>query len=339
LTGINGVKGAMLVSAGRLQVDGSLTTASLRVVPEAELSGSGTIGGDVIIDSAGWLVAGTLKNSITIDGNLGLGETTQFDFGLGAAGSSSTAVTVAGDLRLDGILNVRDEGGLDVGVYPLFQYGGLLTDNGLAYGTLPAGYTRDNLTLQNQPGAVNLVVQVAADDIRFWNGGITMADGTIAGGTGTWDTATINWTDATGTRSLGWNDQFAVFSGAGGTVTIVGNQSLAGIQFLKDGYVLTPGTNGALDIVKATTPLRVDAGLAAVIDTAIAGVGGLDKRDGGVLRLNGVNLYAGDTTISGGVLQVANDAALGSVASNVTLAGGCLASRVRLLIRPRATSC
>ncbi len=63
---------------------------------------------------------------------------------------------VNGNLTLAGTLNVSALAGFGAGVYQLFNYTGSLTDNGLALGTLPAGFTYkiDELT----PGQVNLDV-------------------------------------------------------------------------------------------------------------------------------------------------------------------------------------
>ncbi|WP_163595190.1 hypothetical protein, partial [Klebsiella pneumoniae] len=68
------------------------------------------------------------------------------------------------------------------GVYRLFDYGGTLTDYGLAVGFIPGG-TRGMVqtAVANQ---VNLVVNPGA--VQFWNGTTTAPTGAIVGGPGTW---------------------------------------------------------------------------------------------------------------------------------------------------------
>ena len=108
------------------------------------------------------------------------------NLGLGAP-SLDPIITVGANLTLDGRLNVTDAGGFGDGVYRLFNYGGTLTDNGLALGALPGGA---NGNLQTAiAGQVNLVVGGAGPDlsIQFWDGTDTAPDGTVDGGAGTWN--------------------------------------------------------------------------------------------------------------------------------------------------------
>ena len=114
-----------------------------------------------------------------------------------AGGANNDLVTVTGDLTLDGTLNVNARPGFGDGVYRLIDYGGALTDNGLALGALPTG---DYEVQTSVEGQVNLVAGNTADlSIQFWDGTGAANDGAIAGGAGTWNAEAINWTDANGT--------------------------------------------------------------------------------------------------------------------------------------------
>lgn len=323
LTGNNNVGGGTTVNSGTLLVDGTLTGGPVTINPGGNLGGSGSVAADVELEDNAHLVAGTPGNPISFARSLALSNGTQLDFTLGTPNSATTAVTVAQDLRLDGVLNITDGGNLGTGVYRLFAYGGTLTDNGVQFGALPSNLSAGDLTLQNQPNQINLVLQSQPGEIQFWNGAKTTPDGIIAGGTGTWAATGNNWTDATGTAADPWNGRYAAFSGAAGTVTIDGTQNVTGLQFLTDGYTLQPGAAGAIAIALAQTPVRVEDGATATIAAPITGTGGIEKSNGGTLILEGANTYTGNTAIRSGVLQVSADNQLGDGGA-VSIDGGTL---------------
>ncbi|EHK65411.1 autotransporter-associated beta strand repeat-containing protein [Achromobacter arsenitoxydans] len=323
LTGNNNVGGGTTVNSGTLRVDGTLTGGGVTVNAGANLGGSGAVVADVELEDDAHLVAGTPGNPISFARSLALSNGTQLDFTLGTPNSATTAVTVAQDLRLDGVLNIADGGNLGTGVYRLFAYGGTLTDNALQYGTLPSGLAASQLTLQTQPNQINLVLESQPGEIQFWNGAKTTPDGIIAGGSGAWSAAGTNWTDASGATAETWNGKYAVFSGAAGTVSIEGAQNVTGLQFLTDGYTLQAGAAGAIAVAQAQAPIRVENGATATISAPITGAGGIEKSNGGTLILEGANTYTGNTAIRSGVLQVSADDQLGNGGA-VSIDGGTL---------------
>ena len=210
------------------------------------------------------------------------------------------------------------------GVYRLFNYGGALTDNGLAIGTVPPGFSPAALTVETAIATqVNLIVQGAGGPLQFWNGAQVTPNDTVNGGTGTWDAATTNWTNQNGSATAPWDSGFAVFTGAAGTVTVAGAQAFTGLQFITDGYRLVAGTGGELTPV-GTALVRVDPRVTAEIAAPITGAGGINKLDAGTLVLSGSNSYSGGTTLSGGILQVSSDDNLGAAAGGLTFDGGAL---------------
>lgn len=322
LTGSNGFTGSTSVQAGSLRVDGTLNSATVNVASGATIGGSGEIGGTLQLAGGATLSAGGAATPLSV-GALHLASGTTLDFTLGQASSSTTVVDVAGNLTLDGTLNVTNGGGFGVGIYQLFRYGGSLTDNGLVYGTLPAGVLPASLTLQTALAKqVNLLVQGTPGEVQFWNGDKTTADGSITGGSGTWGPGT-NWTDPNGTQSLGSNNQFAVFGGQGGTVTVVGNQGFTGLQFLDPGYSLVAGEGGSLSPTNAAdgtlATVRVNADVTAQIDAPLVGTGGINKLDAGTLLLTGANTYTGGTTVSGGTLAGNTTSLQGRILNNARL--------------------
>ncbi|RLU10930.1 hypothetical protein CS076_11185 [Pseudomonas prosekii] len=305
LTGNNSFTGDTNVQAGSLMVDGTLNSANVTVASGATLGGSGQLGGAVQLASDATLVGGGNVAPLSF-GTLALASGSVLDFTLGAATASTTVVNVAGNLTLDGTLNITDAGGFGTGVYQLFRYGGALTNNGLVYGSLPGAVLPASLTLQTAlANQVNLLVESAPGQVQFWNGDKTNADGTIGGGSGTWGSDT-NWTNANGTVSEDSNNQFAVFGGQGGTVTVVGNQGFTGLQVLDNGYRLVAGADGSLSPINALdgslAAVRVNSGVTTEIAAPLVGTGGIEKLDSGTLVLSGANTYSGGTIVSGGTL-------------------------------------
>ncbi|AZD86976.1 Type V secretory pathway, adhesin AidA [Pseudomonas chlororaphis subsp. aureofaciens] len=304
------------INSGTLHVDGSMTTPITTVHTGATLAGSGTIIGDVI--NAGTLSPGSINNpvgTLTINGNLTLIGSSVLDYLLGQAGLAGGALNdlteVSGNLTLDGTLNVSTApGGMyGPGIYRLFNYGGVLTDNGLRLGRMPEG--SDNSLQTAIRGQVNLLNR-AALNLTFWDGDSGPKNNNIVdGGNGTWRSAGgDNWTNGTGAINDSYaNGSFSTFAGASGTVTVDstrGNVVSSGMQFAIGGYriqgdaiTLSSGNN----IIRVGDGTVAGAGYGATILSKLQGAGGIEKTDLGTLLLAGANSYTGNTTISGGVLQ------------------------------------
>jgi fibronectin-binding autotransporter adhesin len=151
---------------------------------------------------------------------------TVIDFELGEAGvvggANNDLVLVGGNLTLDGILNVAGFGpGYGAGYYRLFNYGGSLTDNGLALGTIEGGLQPAcSPTLQGQ---VNLRLG-GAQRIQYWDGGdLNGASKRSDWGRcrRDWDAAGTNWTTPLGYAvNDAWRANRIFQGAAGGIVTI-----------------------------------------------------------------------------------------------------------------------
>ncbi len=323
LSGVSALGGNTQVNGGTLQVDGTLSSAGLNVASGASLSGSGTVAAPVGIGASGRLI-GNSGSTLGL-GSLVLDNAANVDVGLATPSTNRAALfAVGGDLTLGGTLNISDIGGFGNGVYRLFDYGGVLTDNGLAFGNLPLGVALGNLALQTAlVNQVNLLVSGSGLNILFWNGSQTQASGQIAG---VWNASTTNWTDFDGTVNSTWGDTFAVFQGTPGDVSVEGNQRVTGLQFAADGYRVIDGSAGQLELIdgeRGDTPVRVDRGVTATLDLPLVGSGRLTKLDSGTLVLGGSNRYSGGTQLGGGTLVLGSDSALGSGALD-TVAGATL---------------
>jgi autotransporter-associated beta strand protein len=157
----------------------------------------------------------------------------------------------------------------------------------------------------------------------FWDGTVTVADGIIHGGTGTWNNTTTNWTDAAATVNAPWRNGFAVFEGTAGTVTLGDTIRTSGMQFMSDGYtIIAPGPQTLIGA--PITTIRVDQGVIATISAPIvdgSSPAAITKTDLGTLILTGANTYTGGTTIAGGTLQLGDGGTTGSIVRNVTDSG------------------
>src|SRR3546814_851578 len=153
-------------------------------------------------------------------------------------GSLNDLIEVGGDLTLGGTLNVETAvgGSFDPGIYRVINYGGTLTDNGLAIGTLPSPDFYVQTSVDKQVNLVN----TAGLQFRYWDGTGTKNDGVIDGGNGLWQRSigNDNWVDDGNLPNAQFADTaFAVFMGAAGTVTVdrsLGDVEASGMQFLTD---------------------------------------------------------------------------------------------------------
>ena len=349
-----GGTGVSTTYTGALSGDGSLVKTGAGTLT---YGGSGALGGGVTVREGGLLVnndlaanvlvengasfggAGTLAGNATVDGTLigASGQTlTMQSLVLGAnatvaasLGSEGAPVLfdVLGDLTLDGTLTVTPATDFGAGVYRLFSYGGVLTDNGLDVDPLGGGASGGLQT--STAGQVNLVVSTGStiSDTQFWNGTKTTGDGTIAGGDGVWSAGgSTNWTDLDGDTGEAWGGRFAVFDGAAGTVTLedaAGAVSATGIQFVTSGYRL----EGDPLTLASAVDIRVGDGTAdgaasvATIASAVTGAGSLTKQDFGTLILTGANDYAGGTRVLAGTLQIGDGGTGGVLPGNVLIGG------------------
>ncbi len=337
LTGASTYTGATQVNAGTLRVSGSIASPDTHVLGGATLSGTGTVGGNVNIDSGGHLAPGSSPGTLTITGNLTLLPNSILDYELGQAGvpggSLNDLTSVGGNLVLDGILNVNVSTGgtFGPGVYRLINYNGTLTNNGLSFGTVPAGFT-PNVDLQVQtavPQQVNLINAQALGPLTFWDGSNSALynNNVVNGGSGTWlaSPGDAAWTSSNGAVNAAWQaNGFAIFQGTPGTVTVdnsAGAVTFSGAQFAVNGYTIAgaPLTTTTADtIIRVGDGTAAGAGMSATIGAVIQGSGGLDKTDLGTLVLTADNTYTGGTTIGGGTLQIGNGGTTGSVAGNIT---------------------
>lgn len=308
LTGTSDTNQSLLVKAGRLRVSGSIASRRVDVADTAVLDGSGSIAGLVHVADGGRL-EGRSGQTLRL-GGLSLSANALVSVSIGAP-SDTALFDVAGDVTLDGRLDVADAGGFSTGIHRLISYGGILRDNGLVLGTIPAGSDRESLGIQTSVlGQVNLV-STRGQALTFWDGGDSRLHGNtrIDGGSGAWRQDGPNWTDSAGVRNgrYGASPAFAIFQGTGGTVQIdddAGSISVTGLQFAVNGYRLTGDRldlrGGRQTVIRVGDGTAAGATITASIDAALSGNTDLVKDDRGTLVLAGENTYSGDTLVIAG---------------------------------------
>lgn len=318
------------VDAGRLIVDGSLP-GDVTVGSGATLGGVGSLGSGTGTDltniaSGGHLTPGTSPGTLRMDSlQLDAGALLDYELGLPGilGGSQNDLVEVAGNLTLDGTLNLFNMGGMSPGVYRLINYGGALVDNGLEFGaSLPVRFVPGDLAIDTTTaGQVNLLAQSGGFALQFWDGISTTPNGAVDGGVGIWTVAATTWTGVDGVVNAAWQGGFAVFQGATGTVTLGEDIALQGMQFRSGGYTIA-GAGFSL-AGEPETVVNVDTLVTATVDAAIVdGAGGparLVKNGSGLLVLGGANTYSGGIAINNGAVQVASDSNLGDPAGAMAL--------------------
>lgn len=369
LTGNNTYTGDTTVTSGTLLVKGnqSAATGVTKVSGTATLGGNGVIGGDVLMNDASTLSAGDGgAGTLSINGNLQLGSKTTSAFELGQAytpgGALNDLINVAGDLQLDGTLDVTTSqgGNFGPGVYRIYNYGGTLDNQTLELGAIPNSQDKSNIFVQTSIDKQVNLVNANGVTLQFWDGATVNqshgasgieGDSKIDGGDGKWmaigSQGDNNWTTATGEGNAPWAQKsFAVFTTKGGTVTVdnaAGEVNFSGAQFDADGYVVKgDALNAYATTENAThagqTPgagellVRVGAGGAgqnytATIESVIREASTADKltlvkTDLGRLILSGDNEYRGGTRIDGGTLQISSDSNLGQSGTDLAINNG-----------------
>lgn len=344
LSGTNAYRGETAVRGGTLLVNGnqSNATGDTVVAGGAVLGGSGTIGGDVTVGDGATLAPGAASGeagTLTIRGDLRLSEASVLDYQLGqaevAGGALNDLVRVGGDLVLDGALDISlTPGGLfTAGVYRLFDYEGSLTDQGLEIRTAPVDPA--NLTVVTAVDhQVDLFNSTGLGAFSFWDGpddGTSANNGTIEGGSGTWQLGgTLDaWANEDGSVNGPYvEDSFAIFQGTGGTVSIDngnGAVTATGMQFAADGYEITGDTltlTGDDALVRVGDGSAAGADYTATIATELGGHANLVKSDLGTLLLTQANSYTGQTIIQGGTVALAGSGSIAGSSAVVTATGG-----------------
>ena len=237
-------------------------------------------------------IAGSGTNGVlTINGNLGLtGGVLVYDFG---AGADQIALSGAGrTLSLGGVTTIQANLGLNNGVYTLITNFSSLAAGSVANlafsGTVVRGGTA---ALAAAAPAVTLTVSGGAAANLVWQGTNGL----------TWNTAVTNWLNS----GTGLPDQFYSLDNVSFDDTGMAGVSLAGTLY-----------PGSVTVSSAYTNFNFGG------TGSLGGSMGLTLSGAATLSITNNNTYTGGTTISAGVMRVANPNALGN--GPLTMTGGTL---------------
>jgi autotransporter-associated beta strand protein len=273
--------GATNITAGTLEVDGSLAALSIVNVGTAgTLSGGGIVNGKVTLTGNGTidLAGGILGSTLAITGGNWSG-----------AGTVNGAVTSTnGAFNLTGTLTAP--AGLSVS-------GGTITSNG-GTGVLAGNLTYTSTAASTFAGVVENGTNNSSLTVNNASASLTLT------GANTYTGAT---TISAGLLQIG-NGTSGNLSGTG-LVTVSGSGALAldlgsGSPTFANNVLL----NGATTSFRAVDPV----GNMQAISGIISGVGAFDQNGAGTTTISGAQLYTGPTNVNAGTLVV-----LGSLASSI----------------------
>ncbi|MBA4791705.1 MAG: autotransporter-associated beta strand repeat-containing protein [Rhizobiales bacterium] len=326
LTGASAISGTVTVASGTLALyGGALSSGGLTVNSGATLTGYGTLSSAVTL-----LSGATLSGGATSPDNPTRSALTTGDLTLAAGASAILTLAdqanagvahVSGDFDAAGTLTVAGNPVHGAGYYRAFTYTGTLTD-ALTLASVPVGYVGALDT--SNAGQVNVLL-TDESPFQIW----TADGGTSLGGSGVWSHTSVTWNEPAAGVTIPWGGEIGIFTGAAGTVTVSGRQTFEKLEFVTSGYVLEADASrpeSGVAFENGGTLWVEGHDVTATIAAPLSGTGGLTKIGAGQLVLTGTNTYEGGTIVSGGILAVSADTALGAAGGALTLKGGTLAA-------------
>lgn len=215
-----------------------------------------------------------------------------------------------------------------------FEIGSAIVDHSSASGVLKSGAGLLVLTGTNSYSGTT---RISDGTLRAVEGAGLPTASMLALDGGVFEITTGSFTRSLGTGAgqVSLSGAGAGFSAFGSPLTVNIGGSAATLVWGTAGFdpatlvLNSTTTNAALDLANAldlngvTRSIRVGAN-SATVNSIIGNQAGLVKSGAGVLRLPNANTYDGGTMITGGVIAIGNDGALGAGA--ITLTGGGLSA-------------
>jgi fibronectin-binding autotransporter adhesin len=222
------------------------------------------------------------------------------------------------------VINAPTAAALTITLDEPVTLGALLLGNsgGASVGYTLSGAGSNTLTFSNSGNGATISV---TDGTHAINAPVVLADNLVVTGSGAnpWTLTFGPASSITGSSSLTKN-------GARGLLILTGSNNYSGLTTVSQGTLqLGDGTAGH-DGTPLAGNILDNAALvynlfgSQTAACAISGSGSLWMVGGGTLGLSGSNTFSGGTTISAGLLQAGNNAALGAGSGRLAISGGAL---------------
>lgn len=336
LSAANTFAGATTVSAGNLEVTGSLTS-SITVNSGAILSGTGSTTGSLTLNAGSTLAVNT-TTEFTANG-VNFAGATELLFQSALTPATTYDVVTYGAGGLSGFGNIVQT-----------SRGSLTDDTANSKVTFTAGSVlTDTWNVASGNWQVGVANWGNGDDNKFWNSDTVNFDDTP----GVDSTVTVvgNVVPSAVTVSGSTNHTFTgsgVIAGTGtlsksgaGTLTINTPNTYSGGSTITAGKVVVGNATalgtGAVNLSASTLELSSVSVANAIVlsgantldgsgtlSGAISGTGSFVKEGAGSVTLSGNNTFSGGLTINAGTVVASNTSNLGGVEADVTLNGGAL---------------
>ncbi|QQE12264.1 autotransporter-associated beta strand repeat-containing protein [Planctomycetota bacterium] len=303
LSGTNTYSGDTTINAGMIIAENGNAIGDSSLVTIADVAGAILqLNGDETI--GGLTGGGTTGGEVNLQANtLTIGGDTTFDGVI--SGTGSLAITGTGTLTLGGANTFTGGTTLNGGVTTVNSDGALGTGSVTVAGAsgLIAGVS--SVTLANTV-TLNDTLTISGDNDLTLNGNISGTSGLTKTGDGMLVLNGYNTysgdTTLSGGAVIAGSD--SAFGDSAGAISVTANTSLE-----SDHDDRTLDNDFTIDL---NSILTVSGTFDLLLTGDIDGEGGLTKEGDGTLTLSGNNTYTGATLVSGGILQVMNDDALGN---------------------------
>ncbi len=344
VTGLTG--GTLVVGAGQTVRSNGALLGSVTVPTGGTLGGSGTVGnagaGLVTIQDGGFLSPGNLVGNLTVD-KLSLSGAAIMNYDFQTTPSNLNDMVTTGNLTLGGGFNLFKAGTTaqltKSGQYELIHYTGTLTGFDSSWSTVSG----TNPHVLNPVSGLNYKFDTTTNP-----GFITLTVGGVAPAEWNVDDSTHNWSDPNSwttspPNAVGAIANFLTAITAPRTVNVDAPQTVGVINFNNANTYTLAGTNkitfsatgsgfAQINDSNGSHQISTPLGLTSNLTVAVTNPGDtltlsggiptatssfIQKSGPGTLVLSGANNYSGGTNISGGTVQFASLASLGSGAVNL----------------------
>ena len=307
LSGTNTNSGNITASAGVLKFDGATSLSSSTALLSAS---SATIS----------LADGTARTSTLTSGNLSFSSST-FVFDIS---STSDSLSLGGVATLSGtnIVQLNFLTPAEAGSWTLISASsGLAGTWSLDTGSFSQpGYS---FSLSSNATALTLTALASSSDY-YWKGGLSGNWSYTANGTSNWASGIAGNSTLPSMPSAA-SDVYFSANGATNLTTVLGQDLTINSLTMSDpsGVSIDAGNTLTVNASSASAISITAVSGTTTIQASLAGAGaGLNKTGAGTLILSGSNSYGGATSLQGGTLQIASDAALGSTSGTLTINPG-----------------